>query len=89
MLVSLLYLAFSRFDKQRKYSKYISIFILLLIFEFVLVWLDPYVTKISGDVPLYNFLINILVAILIIPVHQVGDKLFNKVVLDIKFRTVE
>src|SRR5439155_15546411 len=60
VLLSLIYLALSRFDKERKYSKYISIFILLLLFEFALVWLDPYLTKLTGDVPLYKFLTNIL-----------------------------
>lgn len=83
------YFAFSGKDKQRKYSPYVSIFILILLFEFLLVVLNPLINKITEGEPFYDFLCNALLAFLIIPIQFWGEKIFRKFALDIRLRRVE
>lgn len=51
---------------------------LLILFESVLVFTDPYLDVFTGGVPVYKLLMNIVLAILIFPIHNFVDKRFRK-----------
>lgn len=83
------YFIFAGKDKQGKYSPYISLVILILSFEFILTVLDPVINKFTNNEPLYNFICNVLLAFLVVPLQHWGEKIFKKFVLDIRLRKVE
>lgn len=84
-----IYFVFSGRDKQQKYAPYISIVILILVFEFFLVVLEPLISEISGNDPLYSFLCNVALAFLIVPLQFLGEKVMKKFSIDIKLRRRE
>ena len=47
-----------------------SFVLFLLLFEFILVFLDPYVDNITNSQPIYKLGINILLALVITPIHE-------------------
>jgi tetratricopeptide (TPR) repeat protein len=51
---------------------------LLLVFESILVFTDPYLDTVTGGIPIYKLLANLLLAILIFPIHNYLDKRFRK-----------
>ncbi len=90
ILVALIgYFLFSGKDKQRKYSPYISVVILVLVFEFMLIVSEPLINNIAGDDPLYNFLCNVVLAFLIIPVQLFGERIMRRFAIDIKVKRLE
>ena len=57
----------------------ISFFIsTLLFFEFVLLFAEPYIERITGNTPFWNLLLNSVLALLIIPFHQYWEKKWRK-----------
>jgi len=54
---------------------------ILLFFEFVLVVLEPFLNKFTGNTPIYILLGNFTVALLFIPVHRLIENWFEKKVL--------
>ena len=50
---------------------------LLLLFEFLLVFLDPHLDKFTKGVPLYKLIVNVTLATFIFPVHSFLEKRFR------------
>jgi len=53
-------------------------FAFLILFEFVLVFTDPYLSIYTHDEPMYNLLANAVIALLIFPLHAILEKLLKK-----------
>lgn len=51
---------------------------LLLVFEFILVFMDPYLDNVTKGVPIYKLAANVLLATIIFPVHSILEKRFKK-----------
>lgn len=51
---------------------------LLILFESILVFTDPYLDVFTNGVPVYKLLMNIGLAVLIFPIHNFVDKRFRK-----------
>ncbi len=59
----------------------IIFFAFLILFEFILVFTDPYLEKITHEEPMYNLAANALIALLIFPLHAILEKLLkNRIV---------
>ena len=58
------------FNVSSKVSHLITLVAVLLFFEFLLVFLDPYVDNISGSIPIYKLALNLLLALIIFPIHE-------------------
>ena len=56
-------------------------FTFLLIFEFILVLVDPYIDRYTGGAPGWKLLINALVAAVIFPLHAYLERLIKRKVL--------
>ena len=56
---------------------------LLLVFEFLTIFLRPYIARITNDTPIYSLLINVLIALLMLPVYY-GLRSGVRMYLDIK-----
>lgn len=54
---------------------------LLLLFEFLLVLTDSFVEDITGGEPILKLLSNVLLALMILPVHQFLEKYIQKQIL--------
>ncbi len=59
-------------------SRAVSFFVLLLLFEFLLVLLDPSVERLSGGEPAYKLLLNVLIAVSIFPLHTFFERFIRK-----------
>ncbi len=59
-------------------ARAVTFFSFLLFFEFLLVWLDPYIDRFSGGEPAYKLALNAAVAVLIFPLHGFFEKLIRK-----------
>lgn len=53
-------------------------FAFLILFEFVLVFAEPYLEQYTNDEPMYNLLANSVLALLIFPVHSILERLLKK-----------
>jgi tetratricopeptide (TPR) repeat protein len=53
-------------------------FAFLILFEFVLVFSEPYLEQYTNGEPMYNLLANSVLAILIFPVHSILERLLKK-----------
>jgi len=53
-------------------------FAFLILFEFVLVFSEPYLEQYTNDEPMYNLLANSVLALVIFPLHAVLEKLLKK-----------
>ncbi|MDF1672286.1 MAG: tetratricopeptide repeat protein [Vicingaceae bacterium] len=53
-------------------------FAFLILFEFILVFTDPYLSDLTHDEPIYNLTANAIIALLIFPLHAVLEKLLKK-----------
>ncbi len=60
----------SNFKIPVRTSHFITFISVLLFFEFLLVFLDPWIDNWSGSVPVYKLLLNLLLAVLISPIHN-------------------
>ena len=53
-------------------------FAFLILFEFVLVFTEPYMEQYTNDEPMYNLLANSVLAIVIFPLHAILERLLKK-----------
>jgi hypothetical protein len=53
-------------------------FAFLILFEFVLVFTEPYLEQYTNGEPMYNLLANSVLALLIFPVHSILERLLKK-----------
>ena len=53
-------------------------FAFLILFEFVLVFTEPYMEQYTNDEPMYNLLANSVLALVIFPLHAILEKLLKK-----------
>ncbi len=56
----------------------IIFFAFLILFEFILVFTEPYLENYTNGQPMYNLLANSLLALVIFPVHAILEKLLKK-----------
>jgi putative effector of murein hydrolase len=56
----------------------IIFFAFLILFEFLLVFTEPYLEQYTNGEPIYNLLANAVLALLIFPVHAILEKLLKK-----------
>jgi tetratricopeptide (TPR) repeat protein len=89
LICILAYFILSGRDGKRKYTPYISIVVLVFLFEFLLVVLDPFIGKLTNDEPLYKFMINAVLALALVPVHFFGERLLKTFAIDIRIKKVE
>ena len=47
---------------------------ILLLFEFILVYMDPFIEEVTGGAPAYKLMINASLAALIFPLHNLFEK---------------
>ena len=89
LLCIIVYFTQTHKDVQRKYTPYVSLVLLVLTFEFLLIIMDPFISKITNDQPLLNFGINVLLAFMLVPLQKLGESVFTKFGLDIKLKRLE
>lgn len=78
MLIIVIFLGV--FKVSKSWASAISFFVFLLVFEFLLLLTDPYIDNVTGSKPVYKLIANILLALMIIPIHKLLDKaLRNKI----------
>ena len=53
-------------------------FAFLILFEFALVFTEPYIEQYTNDEPMYNLLANSVLALIIFPVHSILERLLKK-----------
>jgi tetratricopeptide (TPR) repeat protein len=61
-----------------KIAEGIIFFAFLILFEFVLVFTEPYMEQYTNGEPMYNLLANSVLALLIFPLHAILEKLLKK-----------
>lgn len=76
VIISLGYVRFSP-----KLAEGLIFFAFLMLFEFVLVFIDPYLGQYTHDVPLYKLIANACVALLIFPAHSFLENRLKRQVL--------
>jgi tetratricopeptide (TPR) repeat protein len=59
-------------------AQWINFVALLLVFESILVFADPYLDIVTRGIPIYKLLINIILAALIFPLHRFLEKKFKR-----------
>ncbi len=57
-------------------------FTFLILFEFALVFVDPYLNNYTNGEPVYNLAANALIALLIFPLHAILEKLLKKRIIN-------
>ena len=62
---------------SEKFSHLSVLISILIFFEFVLLLVDPYVENFSGNIPVYKLLLNIVLAVMIFPVHEWLQKILS------------
>jgi tetratricopeptide (TPR) repeat protein len=89
LVAIIIYFLFTGRDRQRKFAPFISMIVVILTFEFLLIVLDPFTSKVTGGDPLIGFLINVVLAMILIPAEKLGEKVFKKFALDIRLKRME
>jgi tetratricopeptide (TPR) repeat protein len=60
----------------------IIFFAFLILFEFVLVFTEPYLEQYTNGEPMYNLLVNSMLALVIFPLHAILEKLLKKRIVE-------
>ncbi|MFY0674145.1 MAG: tetratricopeptide repeat protein [Bacteroidia bacterium] len=81
LLLATTIVVLSRFKISLKLAQGLIFFFFILIFEFLLVVLDPWVDSISNDKVGYKIAINTILALLLFAVHQISEKKIKIVLL--------
>jgi tetratricopeptide (TPR) repeat protein len=76
LFVAILMLGFIRVSPN--VAEGLIFFAFLILFEFVLVFSEPYLEQYTNGEPMYNLLANSVLALLIFPVHAILEKLLKK-----------
>jgi|GEM_PF-5525579 len=84
-----IYFIFSGKDKERKFAPYLSVVVLILTFEFLLLALSPFINRITNGEPLYDFFINVLLALMLVPIQTYSENFLKKFALDIRLKKME
>ena len=74
--------AFSKTQLSSRVLKGLSLLVLLILFEFLLVLIDPKVEVISKGLPLIKLGFNLVLAITLIPIHNMSQKLISRIFPD-------
>jgi len=69
---------------QEKWAEGGVFFIFLLLFEFILVLIDPYIEQWSGGEPGYKLMINAALAALIFPLHSLAETRLKRRLFHVK-----
>ncbi len=76
LFVAILFLGFIKVSPNL--AEGLIFFAFLILFEFVLVFTEPYLENYTQGEPMYNLLANSVLALLIFPVHALLEKLLKK-----------
>lgn len=64
-----------------KWLGFLGIFILLLVFEFLNLYLSPIISEATNSSPLWTFLIMVTIAVVLVPLHHKIEKFITKKIL--------
>ena len=76
MFVAILMLGFIKVSPN--VAEGLIFFAFLILFEFALVFTEPYLEQYTNDEPMYNLLANSVLALVIFPLHAILEKLLKK-----------
>ncbi|MDX1903486.1 MAG: tetratricopeptide repeat protein [Thermonemataceae bacterium] len=74
----LIVVGFARKTMRSSMVENIVFFILLIFFEFILVFLDPFISVYTNGFPLFTLLANVAVALAFMPIHRSLEKVLKK-----------
>lgn len=78
MFVFFAVIGFARTTLKPSTVESIVFFILLIFFEFILVFLDPFIEKYTNGLPILTLSANVFVAIMFMPMHRLLEKTLKK-----------
>jgi tetratricopeptide (TPR) repeat protein len=76
--IFLIVVGFARKTMRSSTVENIVFFILLIFFEFILVFLDPFISVYTNGFPIFTLLANVGVAIAFMPIHRWLEKMLKK-----------
>jgi tetratricopeptide (TPR) repeat protein len=76
--VFLIVVGFARKTMRSSVVENIVFFILLIFFEFILVFLDPFISIYTNGFPVFTLLANVAVALAFMPIHRMLEKILKK-----------
>ncbi|MCU0437270.1 MAG: tetratricopeptide repeat protein [Raineya sp.] len=76
--IFLIVVLFARKTMRTSTVENIVFFILLIFFEFILVFLDPFISVYTNGFPIFTLLANVAVAIAFMPIHRMLEKTLKK-----------
>ncbi len=89
IIILIVYFLFNGINDKKKYSPYVSVVLLILAFEFILILLDPILGKLTNSEPVFSFMVNVLIALALVPVQQYGERIFNKYAVVVRLKKME
>lgn len=81
LLVTLVFFI-SKINISANYIRAIVFVTIILILEFLLVVLDPYIDKYTGGIPISKLIINTILALMLAPLQQIMERYIKKRVLE-------
>jgi hypothetical protein len=63
-------LLLSRTNTHRKIIEFMSVLSLLLVFEFITLWIHPYIEELTNHTPVLEYLILVAMAAVLVPLHH-------------------
>lgn len=76
----------SRINISANYIRAIVFVTIILILEFLLVVLDPYIDKYTGGIPISKLIINTILALMLAPLQQIMERYIKKKVIEAKMQ---
>jgi len=76
--VFLIVIGFARKTMRSSTVENVVFFILLIFFEFILVFLDPFISVYTDGFPVFTLLANVAVALAFMPIHRALEKVMKK-----------
>jgi tetratricopeptide (TPR) repeat protein len=73
MFIPVFFLLIMRISRRKLKSgsvEFLGVFFVLLVFEFITLLTDPYISGITNDIPVYKIIIMVSLALLLVPVHH-------------------
>ena len=77
LLIALTYF-FSRSKVSSTYSEFLVLVTVITLFEFVILYLEPFVDDYANGVPIFKLAMNIALALSLHPMERVFRRVFNK-----------
>jgi tetratricopeptide (TPR) repeat protein len=72
------YFILNGFEFSQKARPYLSVVLLIFTFEFLLILLDPFLSNWTMNEPIISFMVNVAIALALVPVQLQGERFFKK-----------